>query len=80
MHSSWGHVFCALPLPHTLKHAQAKRERVRGAISDNASTDGYIHKVVKIPVLASVLVKTEPLCLKLTYTAEKEHAEQLFPA
>ncbi len=26
--------------------------------SDNDSTDGYIHKVVKIPVLASILVNT----------------------
>ncbi len=58
-------VFCALPLPHTLKRAHAEREREseRGArfryrVSDNASTDRYIHKVVKIPVLASILVNT----------------------
>ncbi len=43
--------------------ARAGRERERDAIqiyrvSDNASTDGYIHKVVKIPVLASILVNT----------------------
>ncbi len=33
-------------------------ERFRYCVSDNASTDWYIHKVVKIPVLASILVNT----------------------
>jgi len=38
-------VFCALPLPHTLKRAHAERERERARHdSDTAfQTDGYIH-------------------------------------
>ncbi len=65
-----------------LVHAEREREwekQFRYRVSDNASTDGYIHKDVKIPVLASILVNSR-LCLKLTYTAEKERAEQFFPA
>ncbi len=45
-------VFCA---PHILARVQRERER---RDSDNASMDGYIHKVVKIPVFASILVNT----------------------
>ncbi len=58
-------VFCAQPLPHTLKRAHTEREsereaRFRYRVSHNASTDGCIHtqSYVKIPVLASILVNT----------------------
>ncbi len=66
------------------RESEREREaRFRYRVSDNASTDRYIHthtqNYVKIPVLASILVNTvtQLLCLKLTYTAEKERAEQL---
>ncbi len=40
-------VFCALPLPHTLKRAHAERERERGTIQIPLfrRTDTYTHKV-----------------------------------
>ncbi len=72
------YVFCAQPLPHTLKHTRRERERERGVIQTppqrmdtHAHTHTYTQSYVKIPVLASILVNSW-LCLKLTYTAEKE--------
>ncbi len=66
-------VFCALPLPHTLKRVHAERESERERNDSDTAfqtmpqrTDTYTHthththtqSYVKIPVLASILVNT----------------------
>ncbi len=72
LHSSLAHVFCALPLPHTLKHAQAVsesewEERFRYCLNGRI----HIHKVVKIPILASILVNTVGYVLSLRIQPRK---------
>ncbi len=70
-------VFCALPLPHTLKRAHAERER---RDSDTAfqttpqrmDTHTHTHKVIFKYPIGKYFGKHSRLCLKLKYTAEKE--------
>ncbi len=75
-------VFCAQPLPNTLKRACMQRERERSD-SDTAfrqRLNGRIHTHTKLYLntrFGKYSGKHSRLCLKLPYTAEKERAEQL---